>query len=673
MKMKRLGILALALLLILTMSGCEDLQRLLLNNQPSATATGSETSAQPTASLPSATDELIPLEVLMDYPSYTAPQISSDGSLLLYRYMTDTNDVVMVKNWQTGDTTMVPWPAYGIPYFTWAPDGKTILFFIDDMGDENHGLYTTDIETGETRTILLNGENNCYYAADIEGRDDEIILAVLNYGSESYDLYRVNYITGNMDLIFTNPGNISGFNFDSTGALRLVTVTGEDASVHVLLKTNAAKKGTSFVESDWKEIFNWDYEDAGTSSVYGFMPDNEQILYVDSSVHNTSTLRCYNTKTGVSTDIFNDPGYDLYGTWTDLELDKVTAVTTYSQYIEWHVLDDSFQDDYDALSAIGQSFDVYNSSENDAYWLVEYVSDTSEPDYYLYEMATHETTFLFNAQPDLLDYDLYEMAPFAYTAGDGLDIEGYVTFPAGAAQDLPAVVLVHGGPWLRDTWEYNYEVQFLANRGYLVIQVNYRGSTGYGRDFMLAGDKEWGRAMHQDILDAVDYAVDQGWADPARIGVYGASYGGYEALVCAAFSSGVFQCSVDAFGPSSLLTFMDMSSLPTQWATEYQDLIRSVGDPETEADDMRSRSPLYYADQVTIPVLIVQGENDVRVPQSESEQMVEALEDAGADVQYILFPNIGHGFSSPEVRTEFYTAMEDFFAKHLGGRAESQE
>ncbi len=660
MSVKRLGALLLALILAAAMAGCTDLQN--IGSPGSESATESSNTSQTAAA-----EDLIPLSVLMDYPDYTTPQISADGSTILYRDMTGS-DVVIAENWRTGERTVIPWPdVYGNPYFLWAPDGETVLFFVDGMGDENYGLYTSNVKTGETKTILAGGDNNCYYVSDVGGNKDEIILQVLNYDSESYDLYLTNYKTGEMTLMFENPGDISGFTFDHTGALRLVTITDEDAGTHVWMKKNPRSSDTSFVQSDWEEIFYWDYEDAGSSGIYGFMQDNTRILYVDSSVSNTSALMCFNPDTGEKTEIFNDPDYDLAGTWTDLELDEVTAVTTYSQKVEWHVLDDSFQDDYDALSAIGDSFDVYDSSDGDAYWLVQYTSDTHEPDYYVYDMASHETTFLFNPQSELQDYKLHSAEPFSFTASDGLKIEGYATFPSQGRENLPTVVLVHGGPWARDTWEYDYEVQFLASRGYLVLRVNYRGSTGYGKDFMLAGDKEWGRAMHQDILDAVDYATEQGWTDPDRVGVYGASYGGYEALVCATFSSDVFQCSVDAFGPSSLLTFI--KSIPTQWSVEYQDLVRSVGDPETEADDMKARSPLYFADQVTIPMLIAQGENDVRVPQAESDQMVDALEAAGVDVQYMLFPDTGHGFNSLDARIEFYSAMEDFFAEHLGGLA----
>jgi dipeptidyl aminopeptidase/acylaminoacyl peptidase len=374
--------------------------------------------------------------------------------------------------------------------------------------------------------------------------------------------------------------------------------------------------------------------------------------------------------TGDTSEIFNDPNYDIAGSWTDIDLNKVTAVTVYGQKNEWHVLDPAFQDDYDALSAVGSNFEIIDSSKNDEYWIVAYISDVKETDYYLYDMADHELKGIYNAQPDLEQYDFASMEPFSYTAGDGLKIEGYATFPVGVEKkDLPTVLLVHGGPWARDNWEYNSEVQFLANRGYLVLQVNYRGSSGYGKDFMKAGDMEWGGLMHKDILDAVSYAVAQGWTDTGRVGVYGASYGGYEALISAAFSSDVFKCAVDAFGPSSLLTFVQ--SIPPQWSTERASLLRSIGDPDKDADFMKSRSPLYYAADMKIPLLIAQGDNDPRVPQQESDQMVQALKGAGTPVDYMLFPDTGHGFNTDADRVKFYSEMEKFFAENLGGKTEN--
>lgn len=617
------------------------------------------------------TADLIPISELMDYPEYTPPQISAEGTRVLYRHMTDFGDSVMVMDWKTGVETVVPWPQVnGNPYFCWAPDDETVLFFVDDMGDEDYGLYTANTNTGQTKTILPAGENNCYYVSDNPANDKEIYIQLLNRQTSRYDLYLCNYETGKLTLVLSNPGDITSYVLDNSGQLRIVMRTDEKAGSHVWLR-RAGSRSTAFVESEWQALPDlfWNYEEADTSGILGFMQDDNRVLYTDSSRGDTAALYTYDLTTSKSELVYEHPDYDIGGSWTDLELDKVVAVNVYAEKIQWYVLDSSFQDDYDALCAVQDGeFNIFDSSAGDEYWLVAYMSDTSESDYYVYDMESHEATFLYNARQEVGEMDLAPVEPFSFAASDGLTIHGYVTFPVGSdRQSEPTVVLVHGGPWSRDTWEFNSEVQFLANRGYVVLQVNFRGSSGYGKSFRRAGDKEWGRKMHQDILDAVDYAIDQGWIDPDRVGIYGSSYGGYEALVAAAFSSDVFACAVDAFGPSSLLTFI--KSIPPQWSVEYQDLIRSVGDPDTEAEDMKARSPLYYADRIKIPLLIAQGENDVRVPKSESDQMVAALKKAGVPVTYLLFPDTGHGFNSMEARNQFYSATESFFARHLGGRS----
>ena len=663
MTKKRLSICILAVALIALLTGCSPLQQFVTQAiSPEITITEEDTDnifGQDTA-------DIIPIDVLMGYDAYSGPMISADGKYILYLQRTDTINNVIAKDWQTGEETMVQWPpGYGYLTFQWAPDGETVLFFIDSMGDENYGVYTSNIHTGETQTILEGGDNDCYYVAENPANEKEIYLAVFDFGTELFDLYLMNYDTGNMTLVLKNPGDITSFVLDNDGVLRAVMTTDDKAGSHVWLKTDMGNTDTDFNTHAWEEIFAWDYEDADTSGVFGFMPDDMRMLYLDSSLGDTSTLLTYDVETGETNPVYNDPDYEIGSTWTDLGIGEVTAVTVYKQAQEWVVLDESFQDDFDVLSEVGDSFDIVSSSEDDAYWIVGYTSDTHQPDYYAYDMETQELKYLYNAAPDLLQYELAPMVPIAFAASDGLEIEGYVTFPVDAEKEnLPTVVLVHGGPWVRDTYDYNAEVQFLANRDYAVLQVNYRGSAGYGKAFMHAGDKEWGGKMHQDILDAVDYAIAQGWTDPDRVGVYGASYGGYEALTCAAFSSDVFQCAVDAFGPSSLLTFIE--SIPAQWSIEYQDLVRAVGDPETDAELMRAHSPLYFADQITIPMLIAQGENDVRVPQEESDQMVEALQAEGVDVTYLLLEDTGHGFGGLDTRIMFYSALETFLEAHLG-------
>ena len=263
------------------------------------------------------------------------------------------------------------------------------------------------------------------------------------------------------------------------------------------------------------------------------------------------------------------------------------------------------------------------------------------------------------------------MEPISFVSRDSITIHGYITRPVGtgASERLPMVLNVHGGPWHRDTWGYDPEAQWLANRGYICLQVNFRGSTGYGKEFVNLGDREWGGRMHDDLVDAVRWAVDEGIADAARVAIYGGSYGGYAALVGATFTPDLFCCAVDIVGPSNLLTFI--KTVPPYWEAFLDMLYRRVGHPERDADFLRERSPLFHVDDIKIPMLIAQGANDPRVKQDESEQVVEAMRQSGIDHEYLLFQDEGHGFAKPENNLKFYAAAEAFLAKYLGGRHET--
>jgi dipeptidyl aminopeptidase/acylaminoacyl peptidase len=334
------------------------------------------------------------------------------------------------------------------------------------------------------------------------------------------------------------------------------------------------------------------------------------------------------------------------------------------------VLDESVADDLKAVRALHPGDPSFaGRDEADRTWLIAFNVDAGSVAYFMYDRASKTGRLLFEARPALSGYELAAMEPFSFTARDGLVVHGYATFPPGLGRaNLPAVLNVHGGPQVRDAWGYHPEAQWLANRGYLCIQVNYRGSTGYGKAFVAAGDREWGGKMHDDLVDAVDYAVAQGWADRSRVAIYGGSYGGYAALVGAAFTPEVFCCAVDIVGPSNLKTLLE--TIPPYWAPMIAQLYRRVGNPETDEEFLWSRSPLSRARDIRIPLLIAQGANDPRVKQAESEQIVAALTEAGIDHEYMLFPDEGHGFAKPENRIKFYAAAERFLAKYLGGRHE---
>lgn len=334
------------------------------------------------------------------------------------------------------------------------------------------------------------------------------------------------------------------------------------------------------------------------------------------------------------------------------------------------VLDHSITTDIAALTALGGDLHLLGSDHHDRVWLVATSHDNGPVRYYTYRRGNGEPRFLFSHQPELDQHTLATMEPFTVQSRDGLTLHGYLTFPTGRPrQDLPAVLLVHGGPWHRDSWGYDPQTQWLANRGYAVVQVNFRGSTGYGKQFLNAGDRQWGAQMHDDLLDALAWTVTQGWVDPHRVAIFGGSYGGYAVLVGAAFTPDVFRCAVAVAAPANLNTMI--TSFPPYWKPVIAQAHLRIGNPETESDFLWSRSPLSRIDDIRIPLMIVQGANDPRVPPTESEQIVVALRKHDVPHHYLLFPDEGHGLAKPDNRLRFYAAAEQFLAQHLGGQAEA--
>jgi dipeptidyl aminopeptidase/acylaminoacyl peptidase len=340
------------------------------------------------------------------------------------------------------------------------------------------------------------------------------------------------------------------------------------------------------------------------------------------------------------------------------------------QRLEWQAIDSAVSADLRALQGVRDGdFTIDSRDRADRKWIVTYVVSDGPVAFYLYERPSRRATLLFVHRPALERYTLARMEPVAFAARDSLRLYGYLTLPPGKEpKRLPLVMLVHGGPWGRDVWGYNPDVQWLANRGYAVLQVNYRGSTGYGKAHLNAGDREWAGKMHTDLLDAKAWAVEQGYADPERTCIYGGSYGGYATLVGLAFTPGEFACGVDLVGPSNLVTLIQ--TIPPYWASFKAVIDKRLGKLGKDDEFLRARSPLFRADSIRAPLMIVQGANDPRVKQAESDQIVAAMRKNGQTVKYIVFPDEGHGFARPENKLRFYAAAEPFFAEYLGGRVE---
>jgi dienelactone hydrolase len=585
---------------------------------------------------------LIPRSVLFGNPERIQPRISPDGGSLAWIAPKDgvlnvwMAPILAPADPDSGvDGSGVDWAAArvmtadadrGIRTFSWARDGRHLLYVQDAGGDENWRLYDVAVDSLERR-----------------------------------DLTPFDKIHGELVKEIENPG-YAGWLADEDLVVRCAIAPLPDGSFDVLVREAG--------DADFRTLLTIPAEDATSTDVVSFSGDGRSVLMTSAADSDTARLTKVDLATGAATVLASDPEVDISGVLLHPDTRDPQIAMFLKDRMEYLVLDPSVAEDLRAVQKLHPGDPSFAGRDDaDATWLIAYNIDAGSIAYYMYDRATRTGKPLFVSRPELADYTLAAMEPFSFAARDGLVIHGYLTFPPGInPSSLPAVLNVHGGPQVRDAWGYDPEAQWFGNRGYLCVQVNYRGSTGYGKAFVAAGDREWGGKMHDDLIDAVAYIVGQGWADPARVAIYGGSYGGYAALVGAAFTPDVFCCAVDIVGPSNLKTLLE--TIPPYWAPMIAQLYRRVGNPETDEEFLWSRSPLSRAADIRTPLLIAQGANDPRVKQAESEQIVAALKDAGIDYEYMLFPDEGHGFAKPENRIKFYAAAERFLARYLGGRFE---
>ncbi|HMK96862.1 MAG TPA: S9 family peptidase [Acidimicrobiales bacterium] len=612
--------------------------------------------------------ELIPREVLFGNPERLSPALSPDATRLAWLAPSDGVLNVWVGPFGSesgldvaGARVVTDDKDRGIRLFMWAPDGSRILYLQDTGGDENWRLYDVDLETNERRDLTPYDGVQARIVAAEPGRPDEILVGLNKDNPQLHDVYRLDLRNGDLERKVTNIGYLDWL-ADSELVVRGAVAPEPDGAFVLLVRSSP--------DDQWRALARFEAEDALSTDLPAFSFDGRSVLAVTSAGSDSVRLVAIDADNGAFSILAEQPGADV----SHLRLHPVTkmpqVVTFLKERSEHQALDSSVAGDLEEVQRLHHG-DLFFAGGDDAdrHWLVGFTNDTGPVPYYVYDRKSGQAHFLFEHRPDLSRYRLAPMEPFSFTARDGLVLHGYGTFPLEAGRSaLPTVLDVHGGPWARDVWGYNAEAQWLANRGYLCLQVNFRGSTGYGKGFINAGDREWGAKMHDDLLDAVAWAVDKGWSDPARVAIYGGSYGGYAALVGAAFSPEVFCCAIDVVGPSNLRTLIE--TIPPYWAPLIAQFHRRVGNPETEADFLWSRSPLSRVTDIRVPLLIAQGANDPRVKQSEAEQIVAALKEAGIDHEYMLFPDEGHGFAKPENRLQFYAAAERFLARYLGGRAE---
>ena len=608
--------------------------------------------------------DLIPVPVLFGNPERTSPRLSPDGRRLAW--LAPSAGILNIWTAPVSAEAGVSWEHArvvtddtdsGIAMFAWTQDSDRLLYVRDAEGDENWRLYDIDLATAGCRDLTPYPGTQARIIAMSPERPSDVLIGLNQDNPELHDVYRLDLVTGDLDQVAVNPGVIGWF-ADSALRVRGAFEPRADGSLAMLVRDD---------EGEWRPLKIIPAEDAMTTSLVTVSADGDSVLLITPAGSESARLVRVSLATGDEEVLASaaDQRADISTVRCHPVTREPQIATERADRSQYQVLDQARAGDLAAIRALHPGDPVFEGGDNaDATWLVSYTSDSGPIPYFIYDRTTRTGRLLFEHRPELTRYTLAPMLPFSYQARDGLTISGYATFPPdGPRAGLPTVLNVHGGPWARDSWGFDPEAQWLANRGYLCLQVNFRGSTGYGKSFVNAGDRQWGRAMQDDLTDAVAFAGAKGWADTDRVAIYGWSYGGYAALAGAAFTPGVYRCAVDIVGPSNLKTLIE--TIPPYWAPMIAQFHRRLGDPTVDADFLASISPLTQADKITIPVLIAQGANDPRVRQDEAEQVVGALRDAGIEHEYLLFPDEGHGFSRPANRMRFYEAAERFLARHL--------
>lgn len=611
-----------------------------------------------------ATVPLIPRKILFGNPERVSPQISPDAAYLAY-LAPDGNGVLNV--WlhdlkeKKEDKLLTFEKKRGIQAFRWQYDSQHIIYAQDNDGDENWHLYQTDIKTQKTRDLTpFEGTAASVVAYEAEF-PQEMLIQMNQRNPTLFDIYRVNLKEGTLTLDVENKDNVVQWLADYKLQIRASAAYNAEGETIIRVRNH--------IDSPWREIMKWSAEDEG--HLVKFSADNDSLYILSNKDSNTTQLIKYTLETGTIETVAGDPQYDLSEAVMVNPLShKIEAIAVDRVFSEWIFLDPQVKEDFNLLEKKGMETHVISRDLKNRFWIVKYASDLCPGSFYLFDRENQSSHFLFISQPKLEPYPLSPMKAVSFKARDGMLLHGYLTLPVGEeAKNLPTVLLVHGGPWHRDTWGYNSVVQWLANRGYAVLQINFRGSTGYGKEYLNAGNREWAGKMHTDLLDSKEWMVKQNYANPDKVALFGGSYGGYATLVGLTFSPTAFCCGIDLVGPSNLVTLLE--TIPPYWTPLLSIFNNRVGNLKTERGFLESQSPLFKADRIRRPLLIAQGANDPRVKQSESDQIVAAMRKNNREVEYLLIPDEGHGFKRPENKMKFFSVAERFLHKYMGGRLEN--
>ena len=632
------------------------------------TDSAAEASAHAIASIP-----LIPRDALFGNPTRAGGKISPDGQWLSWLaphegvmnvWIAPASDPEAAR--RMTDATDRP-----IPQYFWAPDSKSLLYVQDKAGDENYLLYQVNVASGEERTLTPFENTRVQVVGGSVQHKDRLLVGLNNRDARFHDVHLLDLGSGALTLIQQNDEGYVGFLADDSLTLRWA------------IRANAAGGMDMFEIADGKIAEtpreSTGLEDSMTTSVAGYTTDGGTLYWVDSRGRDTAALFAEDTATGEKRLIASDPRADIGGTLQHPLTGEVEAWSVNYLRTEWHALDPRIGDALAWLDArLEGDFGVQSRSDDDTKWVVWNDPLTAPTRVYLYDRGAETLTEFYSSRPELEGAPLQPMHPREIPARDGLTLPSYLTLPPASDPDgdgvpqapMPMVLLVHGGPWARDGYGFNRAHQWLANRGYAVLSVNFRGSTGFGKAFVNAANLQWGAKMHDDLIDAVEWAVESGIAARDKVAIMGGSYGGYATLAGLAFTPEVFACGVDIVGPSNLETLLE--TIPPYWEPQVKQFHERMGNPATPEGKqlLIDRSPLHKAGAIVKPLLIGQGANDPRVKQAESDQIVAEMHKHAIPVTYVLFPDEGHGFAKPNNNIAFNAVAENFLATCLGGRAE---
>jgi dipeptidyl aminopeptidase/acylaminoacyl peptidase len=598
----------------------------------------------------------VPLRDFFKNPEQAGHQVSPDGKYLAWAAPYERRMNVFVRPLAGGAATRVTSEtARDIGGYFWK--GERIVYVKDFGGDENFHVVSVDLKGGDLKD-LTPGEKVRADIVDILIDDDSHMIVSHNRrDAKVFDVFRIDVKTGAEKLIAQNPGNITSWGTDHAGKLRIAGTT-DGVNTSMLYRETEA--------GEFKPILTTNFKESVSPLFFTF--DDKKLYVASNRGRDKAAIFVFDPATAKEGELLvESPEVDV----ENLNYSRKRKVLTSATWVTWKTqrkfLDKETEAMYADVQAKLPGYEVNFTSADKAEtrFIVATSSDRSRGKRYLYDKATKKLELLADVTPWLPEAELAEMKPIQYTSRDGLTINGYLTLPKGVApKNLPVVINPHGGPWARDTWRFNPEVQFLANRGFAVLQMNFRGSTGYGRKFWEASFKQWGKTMQDDVTDGVQWLVKEGIADPKRIAIYGGSYGGYTTLAGITFTPDLYAAAVDYVGVSNLFTFM--KTIPPYWKPYLAMFSEMVGDMEKDKDLLASASPVLHADRIKTPLFIAQGAKDPRVNKDESDQMVAALKKRGVDVEYMVKDNEGHGFRNEENRFEFYEAMEKFLKKHIG-------